>query len=259
LATRVRNREAEATDRLIYALSHDLQAPLLNLSGFLKRLQQGCASLRAEAGRWPLSPDQRESCRYLLEDRLLRSAEILDQNTQKMQRRIQALLELSRVGREPVQQSRVPADALVEALGDEFRATAEARGARIEAGSLPAAIPADADRLRLVLRLLVENALKFLSSARPGYIRIEGRAGDGETILWVRDNGIGIRNEDFDRLFLPFGRLREIEAPGEGMGLACVRKLVEQQGGRVWLESTHGTGSTFYVALPAPETSTVES
>ena len=240
--------EADAAEQVIYAVSHDLQGPLLNIRGFLGRLREGCTRLRTMTEAWPLDPAQREACNHTLDDRVLRSVDILDQCAGRMQQRIQALLELSRAGREPVSLENLDSQALVLAVAEEFQAEAARRGAKLEAGAVPE-LRTDAPRLAAVLRQLVSNALRFLSPDRPGVVHIEGRTEAGEARLWVRDNGIGLRAQDCEQIFHPFGRVREL-APGEGTGLATVRKLMRQQGGRVWVESAHGQGSTFFLALP---------
>jgi signal transduction histidine kinase len=143
----------------------------------------------------------------------------------------------------------VSAEALARAVAEELAGEAEKRGARVEVGTAPQ-VTADAGRLTAILRQLFLNALQFLAPSRAGTVHFGGHLQDREAWLWVRDNGIGLRAEDGERVFQPFGRVREVEAPGAGTGLATVRKLLRQQGGRIWVESTHGEGSTFYLALP---------
>ena len=241
--------EAEAADQVIHAVSHDLMGPLLNIRGFLGRLRQGCGSLGALAADWPLQPEQREAWHKILDDRVLRSVEILDQSAHRLQRRITALLELSRAGAGPVRLESVSAEALARAVAEELTGEAEKRGAKLEVGPAPQ-VTADAGRLTAILRRLFLNALHFLAPSRAGAVHFGGRLQDGEAWLWVRDNGIGLRAEDGERVFQPFGRVQEVDSPGEGTGLATVRKLLRQQGGCIWVESTHGAGSTFYLALP---------
>jgi signal transduction histidine kinase len=243
--------EEQQTERVIYALSHDLQAPLLNLNGFLKRLRQGCDALRGQAESWPLNSEQRQFWQQNLDDKILRSLQILDQNTRRMQQRVQALLELSRAGGGSLEWKPLNARELAASAAAEYQEEARARGAGVDLEPLPEICQGDPRRLGEVLRRLLGNALKFLSPDRAGRITIGGGVQAGRLVLWVRDNGIGIRAEDQDRIFLPFGRLREIETTGEGVGLAIVRKLMRQQGGRVWVESTHGQGSRFLVDWPA--------
>ncbi len=183
---------AEAADQVIYAVSHDLMGPLLNIRGFLGRLRQGCGRLGALAADWPLLPEQREAWNKILDDRVLQSVEILDQSAHRMQQRITALLELSRAGPEPVHLESVSAEALARAVAEELAGEAKKRGARVEVGPAPP-VTADAGRLTAILRQLFLNALQFLAPSRAGTVHFGGRLQDGEAWLWVRDNGIGLR------------------------------------------------------------------
>src|SRR5207244_5890411 len=119
---------------------------------------------------------------------------------------------------------------------------------------------ADPTALDQIFANLIGNAVNYLDPARPGIIEI-GAAGEGVRVegappampvYYVRDNGRGIAAEYQEKIFLAFQRLHPDAAPGEGVGLALVRRVVERHGGRIWLSSTPGTGTTFYVALPAP-------
>lgn len=237
-------------DGIIYSISHDLRAPLLNFQGFLRRLSAACQELRAQIETWPLSPEQRRACQHLLESKIDLSVDVMDRAARRMDALLNALLELSRAGREPLQPARVETAEIVSALVQEFRATAAEEGVEITIGPMPA-VWADPGRLRQIFRYLLSNALKFLSADRLGQITVGGRAEASETICWVKDNGIGIRQDDHARLFLPFGKLQELDLPGHGIGLAAASKLVSQQAGRIWVESVHRQGSTFYIALPA--------
>ena len=98
---------------------------------------------------------------------------------------------------------------------------------------------------------LLDNALKYLDPHRVGGIRVSGRCEDGMSLYCVEDNGIGIAAEQQERVFEIFHRVDPDDAAGgEGIGLSIVRKLVERQKGRIWLESEPGRGSRFFVALP---------
>lgn len=238
-------------DEIIYAVSHDLRAPLLNFQGFLRRLSIACGDLDALAQQWSLTSEQRRCWQELFGSKIQPSVEVLERAARRMDGLLNALLELSRAGREPLCLQRVSTAELVRQVAEEFLPAAAEKGAALVVDPMPD-LWADAERLRLVLHHLLANAVQFLSPERPGRIQLGGRSTSAEDICWVQDNGIGIRAEDQKRLFLPFGRVREIEAPGEGIGLATVRKLLQQQGGRAWVESIHGEGSTFFVALPVP-------
>ena len=190
---------------------------------------------------------------------------------------IEALLRLSRAGRLEYRWQRVNVARLVErVLGG--LAEERAQTARIEVGELPPAW-GDPAALEQIFGNLIENALHHLDPARPGRVEIGALAAGGESggesaaepgknagkdsgkteagepgertrTYFVRDNGVGIAQAYVPKLFRAFQRLHGGESPGQGTGLALARRIVERHGGRIWVESTEGAGSTFFVALP---------
>jgi signal transduction histidine kinase len=122
--------------------------------------------------------------------------------------------------------------------------------AEVSVGALPR-VRGDQAMLRQLFQNLVDNAVMF-SGDGPPLVVVGGRGGDGEATLWVRDRGIGIAAEDAPSLFKLFRRLHTREEfPGSGLGLALCKKIVERHGGRLWLESVPGQGSTFFFTLPS--------
>lgn len=221
------NRELE---EFAYIASHDLQAPLRRITGFAQLLS------RRYKGR--LDPEA--------DDFIAR----ITNGTERMQRLIQDLLTYSRTGSRPLEVVRTDLGALLrEVLADLEPAIKEA-GGRVTAGPLPA-MAVDAGQVARLLQNLISNALKFRAS-RPPAIRIEAhRAGD-EWVFTVADNGIGIEARHAEDIFKMFRRLHPTAAyPGTGIGLAVARKIVERHGGRIWVESKPGEGSTFYFTLGA--------
>ena len=239
----------DAADQVIYAVSHDLRGPLLNFQGFLRRLRRGVDAVAQQAEQWGLTAEQSAEFGRLREDRIEASMLILEQNARRLEELLQALLSLSRAGGDPVASDATAVSDLVNRIASEWQATLRERNIELQIGVLPP-LRTDPARLEQIFRLALDNAVKFLSPERPGRIRVAGVAQGAETTYWVEDNGIGIKAQDLERLFLPFGRIREIEAPGCGIGLATIRKLIRQLGGRVWIESTHQQGTTLSVALP---------
>ncbi|MGE5477664.1 MAG: MASE3 domain-containing protein [Bacteroidales bacterium] len=129
-------------------------------------------------------------------------------------------------------------------------AKAEACGARLETASLPMVRMAPA-RLVDLFGILLGNALEYRSPDRAPVISVTSQAGDGELVLSVADNGIGIQPRYHEQIFRPFERLHtQSQHPGTGIGLALARKIVDSAGGRIWVESETGTGATFHIALP---------
>ena len=167
-----------------------------------------------------------------------------------MQRLIADLLKYSRAGtravpREPVDTGR----ALDQALAD-LEPLIEETGTEVTRGELPT-VQGDESQLAQVFLNLVGNAIKFRAPGRPPRIRIDGRRGEREWVLSVRDNGIGIPTDQQDCIFLLFQRLHsQSDYPGTGIGLAVCRRIVERHGGRIWVDSEPGVGSTFCFTLP---------
>jgi len=236
---------AEMAEEVIRAVVHDLRGPLLNFNGFLRRLRRGCDSIADQLTLWNLPSGQEQALRQLQRDRIDTSLQILEQNARRMDQLLESLLSLSGAGQEPLLWQSVAPYQLLEPLAEELRLRLLSRQATVEIGLLPELF-SDRARLEQIFRHLLDNAATFLSPLRPGAIRIGGFIEAGEAVLWLEDNGIGIKPQDLERVFLPFGRVREIDAPGCGIGLSIVRKL----GGRVWIASTHQVGATVYLAFP---------
>jgi signal transduction histidine kinase len=132
----------------------------------------------------------------------------------------------------------------------DLHAAIDERAATVEYGPLPW-VKGDASQIGQVLRNLVGNALKFVKD-RPPHVQVAATRDRGNWVFEVRDNGIGIEEQDLDKVFLLFKRLHAVEDyPGTGLGLAITRRIVERHGGRIWATSTPNEGSRFFFTLPA--------
>jgi light-regulated signal transduction histidine kinase (bacteriophytochrome) len=219
----------EALERYAYVASHDLQEPIRTVVSHVQLLQ------RLYGDR--LDEDADEVLGYIVEGGL------------RMQRLVQDLLLLSRIGAkkrpfEPVDVEQV----LLEVLRDHRHQIREL-GAVVQHDPLPV-VCGDPAELPLVFSHLLQNSLKFRSE-EPPRVRITTEREDGWWRFAVADNGIGIEPEYFDRIFVLFQRLHTRERyEGTGVGLSIVKKVVERHGGRCWVASTPGAGTTFFFTLP---------
>lgn len=168
----------------------------------------------------------------------------------RMQSLISDLLAYSRVGSRGLAAERVELDAVFARTVDVLGAALEESGAEVTADPLPA-VMADPVQIGQVLQNLVGNALKFHGDAPPR-VHVGAERRGAEWLISVRDNGIGIAPEYAQRIFVIFQRLHtRAEYEGTGIGLSICKKIVERHGGRIWVESREGEGSTFFFTLPA--------
>jgi signal transduction histidine kinase len=218
------NRELEAFS---HTVAHDLRAPIRAIDGFANLLV-------AEHGP-RLDNDARADLGAI------------SRNARRMAELVDGLLEFSRLGRVPPQDTRVVTRAVVDAVLEEALA---GRPVKVEIGPLPD-VRADTLLLRQVWFNLIANAVKFSARAAEPHIAIGAELDAGEVRFWVRDNGVGFDPAYADKLFGMFQRLHAAgEFEGSGVGLATVRRIVERHGGRVWAEGAPGQGARFCFALP---------
>lgn len=239
LETRVNERTAELArrnrelDTFTSTVSHDLKSPVVALQGLATILSEDYGDRLDDRGR-----------QYLRR---------LQRNVVHMGDLIQDLLTLSRVGRTTICRERVAVGPLVEDVLALYTDTLTSRGIRVEVGDLPDVV-ADRILLKQVFQNLVSNAIKFLGdqpspciSIRCGYERRFVR-------FEVADNGIGIDPRYHDKLFVIFQRLQDVDVEGTGVGLAIVKKIVEQAGGVVDVRSAKGAGAVFSFTWPIDQT-----
>jgi PAS domain S-box-containing protein len=226
-------RSNDELQQFAYVASHDLQEPL--------RMVASYTQLLAKRYKGRLDSDADEFIAYAVD------------GSTRMQGLVQDLLAYSRAGTNGKALHEISSeDALKEALTN-LRATMEESGAIVTHDSLPA-ITTDDRQLAQVFQNLVGNAIKYRSAEVPHVHVSATRNGGNEWIFSVRDNGLGIDPQYFERIFILFQRLHgPREFKGTGIGLAICKKMLERLGGRIWVESQPEKGSTFYFALPERE------
>jgi signal transduction histidine kinase len=173
----------------------------------------------------------------------------IDSSVTRMDRFINALLKLSRLGRRELDLEPLDMDALVQATLQTLAHQIEEREVSVTVGSLSEVI-ADRTSMEQIMGNLLNNAVIYLDPDCPGEIEITAESSPNETTFHVHDNGRGIAEGDMDKVFTPFRRAGRQDVPGEGMGLPYVQALVRRHGGRIWVESEPGKGSTFHFTIP---------
>lgn len=225
-----RQKLIDELELFTYSVSHDLKSPLFTIRGFLGFLKDDVA-----AGNLPR-----------VESDVQRISDAMD----VMQERLDDLLELSRAGqlteeRESISFNELTAEALELVHG---RLTEKNITVVVE-HDLPS-IHGDRHRLLEVVQNLIDNAAKFMGQQNNPVIEIGQRGEEtGKPVFFIRDNGMGIPLEQHVRIFGIFNKLNP-KVEGTGIGLSLVKRIIEAHGGRIWLESEPGSGSTFYFSLP---------
>ena len=238
--------------RFAYIVSHDLRSPLVNVLGFTSELDEARKVLRAYLEKlYEERPELRDEAAWLAVDEdLPEAAGFIRTSTEKMDRLISSILELSRQGRRTLNPEPLDMDEVADSIVKSLHQRTEDAGAEIEVKPLP---DVESDRIAVeqVLSNLVENALKYLSPARAGRVRIEGGSEGNRVFYDVIDNGRGIDPADHSRVFDLFRRAGVQDQQGEGIGLANARALAYRLGGTLDVESKLDEGARFRFTLPA--------
>ncbi len=250
-----RHREdlVEELQQFAYVISHDLRAPLINLKGFSGEIRLALESIAPVLTRCrdALSGPDREALDLALDEDLPEALGFIESSVTRMEGMINAILKLSRAGRRRMAPERLDMAALVTRVLDSLAFQIQKTGATVRVGDLPD-VPADRLDMEQVFANLIGNAVQYLDPDRTGSIEIDGRLLFDEVRFEVRDNGIGVPQDQADRIFDLFHRIEERPVPGEGMGLACVRAVIRRHGGRIWCEPDPDTGTTFCFTIPLP-------
>jgi len=224
------NRELESFS---YSVSHDLQAPLRNISGFAELLQRKAGAA--------MDPDQR---RYI---------DTVASEASRLGELIRSLLNFSRIKRSELRRLPTDLNTMVGTVRNELAGDCAGRYIEWKVGTLPT-LEIDPILMHQVFANLLGNAIKFTRNRKPAIIEVgvlESSELPGFKVLFVRDNGAGFDPKYSDKLFGVFQRLHHTrEFEGTGIGLANVRQIVTRHGGRVWAEGRVDDGATFYFSLP---------
>lgn len=235
-------KKNEEIENFIHIISHDLKAPIVSIQGFASILKTELANV--------------------LQGVNLDYFDRIQANAQQMSTLIMDLLEFSRVGRIEDQKESVDTHGLLKEILEELRPEIDKRHIKIQLADHFPALLASRKRLSQVLTNLIGNAVKYMGPTSEPRIEIgcAEKSGDNLCTLWVKDNGIGIKKEFQEKIFQIFQRApNQLKVEGTGIGLSIVKKIVELNGGRVWVESEEGKGSQFFVEWLKAENHPLES
>jgi PAS domain S-box-containing protein len=222
-------RSNEELQQFAYVASHDLQEPLRMVASFTQLL--------AIRYKGKLDPDADDFIGFAVDGAV------------RMQGLVNDLLAFSRVGTRGKEFSPVNCEKVMQRVLVDLHKSVQESGGQVTHDLLPI-VAGDESQIGQVFQNLIGNALKFHGTEAP-HVHVAAKNIKGEWQFSVCDNGIGIEPQQFDRIFALFQRLHtRAEYPGTGIGLAITKKIIERHGGRIWLESEPGRGSTFFFSLP---------
>jgi PAS domain S-box-containing protein len=231
-------RSNEELQQFAYVASHDLQEPLRMISSYTQLLERRYGP--------KFDTDAKEFMAFIVD------------GAARMKQLIEDLLAYSRVGTRGRELKPVDGESALRKATANLRGAIEAGGASVTHDPLPTIIGDETQMVQL-LQNLVGNALKFKAAA-PVHVHLRADERDGAWEFSVRDNGIGIEPQYFDRIFLMFQRLHsKAEYPGTGIGLTICKKIVDRHDGRIWVESKPGEGATFRFTIPKESRGTDET
>jgi len=221
-------------EQFAYIASHDLQEPLRMVSSFLTQLDK--------------------KYHHQLDEKAQKYIEFAVDGAKRMRQIILDLLEFSRIGKNRQAEEKVNLNQVIEEVCSLQKKMISEKRAEVSYKNLPNVISAKAPLIQ-VFHNLIGNALKYSRKDVPVKIIITAKKGRKEWVISVKDNGIGIEPDYYEKIFIIFQRLhRKEQFQGSGMGLAIVKKTIEKLGGQIWVESKVGYGSNFSFTIPIPPT-----
>jgi signal transduction histidine kinase len=228
--TRELSRSNDELKQFAYVASHDLQEPLRMVTAYLTRLENNCGDKLDDKGKVYLG--------FAVEGGL------------RARNLVQDLLTFSRIDAQGKPFQETDMDTVMDVVTNNLAVQIKEQRAMVTHGPLPH-VTADDGQMVQLLQNLVSNGIKFRKEEDP-QVRVECTRQGNDWLFTVQDNGIGLDQQYADKIFVIFQRLHtKEEYPGSGIGLAISKKIVERHGGRIWVESEMGKGSSFHFTLPA--------
>ncbi|MFC1737589.1 PAS domain S-box protein [Planctomycetota bacterium] len=248
------NKELEAKNEelesILYAASHDLKSPLVNMQGFSHELSQSCELICSAIKSDDKTAQTKKAIDIALNKNIPDALNFILASATKMDSLLSGLLDVCRLNTAATDVKQIDMNAMMSNITASMEYQIKESVAKIDIEALPPCV-GDPSQINRVFSNLLTNALKFLDESRPGQIRIYGKSQNDKSIYCVEDNGIGIAPEHEEKIFQMFYQLEPGKRKGEGIGLTIARRIIEKQDGEVWVKSGLGKGSNFFVSLPS--------
>ena len=234
-------------EQMIYMVTHDLRSPLMNISGITELMTIGVSEVSGRLEALEQS-EYVDDVKSLIQEELYEPLDDLGVTTRKMTNLVDSLLEVARLTNKIPERHSIDMNHLVKSVFKLNAYRIQTAGIKTEVDALPECI-GDQALIDQIFSNLIDNAIKYIDPSRESMIKVYSVESETEWIYAVKDNGLGIPKEHFDSIFRSFSQVDQ-QSSGYGIGLSTIAKLVHKQGGRIWLDSQRGEGTTFFVSFP---------
>lgn len=234
-------QQTQDMEEMVHIVAHDLRSPMTALYGFVHVALDELKELRGKLNEEGFAAET-------YADGIAEPLRDAIRSVEKLNRMVQRLLEFSRSARGTYAFESIELGRLVQGVVRSLRFQITKKEIDIRVGLLPN-VRGDRVQLEALFSNLIDNAIKYMGDGEAKEIHIGCQTDDGKAVYYVRDTGVGMTSDQVPRAFLPFQRFHTDAAPGDGIGLPHVRKIVERHGGKIWCESEPGAGSTFFFTL----------
>jgi len=239
-----KNKDLES---VVYIVSHDLRAPLVNVQGFGRQLERACEKIKAATSK--LDAATTAELKQPLEVTIPQALRFIHAGITKMDSLLDGFLRFSRLGRVALTVRPLDMNGMLSSIIESMQFQINQAKADVRINALPQCL-GDSSQINQVFSNLIDNALKYREPGRPLVIKIDGHTEGTRAVYSVADTGIGIAPEHQAKIFEIFHRLDPQATSGEGLGLTIAQRILERQNGKLWVEGQAGIGSTFHVSLP---------
>ncbi|MGM0369363.1 MAG: MASE3 domain-containing protein [Bacillota bacterium] len=236
-------------ENVIYAISHDIRSPLVNIRGFSKEIEFSVEELRNLISESSISGPIKDDLEEIIDEQIPDSLNYIVDSVNNVDGLLKGLLKLSRIDSNELALKRIDANQKLDEVVANYKYKIQEEKIDIEVSDLPNC-QADEVQFMQIFSNLIENAIKYSQSDTISRIKVSGWEEKEEIVYSVADNGIGISEENQNQIFRIFNRASTEIADGEGLGLALVKKIVDRHHGEIWLESELGVGSEFFISFP---------
>ncbi len=232
-------------------LSHDLRTPLVNMKGFSGELKSSFETLKGILDEVSpgLTQEQNRLAGEVLKEEMPEAFGFIDSSANSMEKLVSGIMALARIGERKLDYTGIDIDRLIDEKLKSMHHQIRERNVEVNVNSLPSVV-ADEMCMEQIFGNLLSNAINYMDADRPGLISISGEKREADTLFKVEDNGIGIPDYARKEVFGIFRRGAGKGIPGEGMGLAYVKALVERHDGEIWFETREGKWTIFFFTIP---------